>query len=166
MKLNAKYITHKLKDDKVVIGFECDTNFLNSIAFLKEGQEYQLELLKPKGNKSVAQNNTFWQVCREIAMRMDGDLHDLNEIYFNVLEYSGAKTYEITILKEAYDTFKKTIRHTKILDEYNDKGNDYYVIQCFPGISTYNSRDMSKLLDYTLDYAEKIGINTDIWRNN
>lgn len=164
MKLLANYKNKTMsKDGKINLMFSVEPSCLSLIDSL-ENTIYTLEIKKPSSKRSLRQNAYLWSLINEISIVENGDISSAEDIYLMLLEMSGAKSSVITIKKEALNDFKKLVRHLKVLDETMYKGIPYCTVQVFYGSSTFNSKEMTNLVDTALKYASEVGIEDDYWR--
>lgn len=126
--------------------------------FQLEDGEYIVTIEAKKKKRSLDQNAYFWKLLGEICKKENGDLKGIEDLYVNLLEMAGAK-YTATIIKhEALEEFKKLVRHVKIIKQQTIKNVLYDTVYVFYGSSTFNSAEMSKLIDVTLNYAAEVGV--------
>lgn len=126
-----------------------------------EDGEYVIDFKEVGKHRSLSQNAMLWGIIGEICKEIDGTLIDEETVYIQLLEMTGAKYTDVEIPKLAYDQLKSMVKYTKILSEYNGK----IAVRIFGGSSTFNTKEMSELIDMALRYAEKSGIVTDYWKD-
>lgn len=129
---------------------------------LEKDKIYTLDIEEKKGKKTVQQNRYFWKLCSLIAQKMNKDT-DVMDIYCNALEKASIKFDYIMALPEAEEILTKYYRVVKVVDTREYNGKEMNVYQIFTGSSKFNKEEEGKIIDYVLDLAEKLGLNTDYW---
>ena len=128
------------------------------IPFGLEDGEYMITIEPKKKKRSLDQNKYFWALVGEIAKKENGDLKDVDTLYTHLLEMSGAK-YETLIIKhEALERFKGLVRHVRVMKQQIVNHELYDTIYAFYGSSTFNTSEMTQLIDTTLNYAYEAGV--------
>ncbi|MCR0204974.1 recombination protein NinB [[Clostridium] innocuum] len=150
------------EDGDMEITFKVDKHSYNWISACKslETQPYALEISKPRSKRSIKQNKLLWKIIHDIAEQEDGHLANDWDTYCALLELAGAKYEDLAAPEEAEETFRKVegLRAIKILRHAQQEG--YLIYRLYPGSSTYDTKEMTKLIDVALDYAAKIGLDT------
>jgi len=136
---------------------------------LDKDKSYILDLSEKKPKRSLAQNDMFNALLNKICLVQDGNLKDRDVYYGQLLKMAGIeeKTNSGTFTAEELEkelrlndyrafevTAKKVINHVM-----------YYRAKFYKGISKFDTAEMSRLIDVTLDYAAELGIETDYWRS-
>lgn len=167
MKIYAEKLKTGFKDDgRVILTFDCGWRGKQAIEALKSGN-YELDIKEHRNNRSLAQNRYLWELIGQIAMKENGNKADTEEIYMQLLEQAGAKCEFFEMLEDAVDRFKKVaeIRSIKIVDRRIRNGKKTVMCKCFYGSSKMDTKEMSLLIDKTIERAEADGIDTDAWRS-
>ncbi len=133
-----------------------------------EDGKYTVELKKYRKGRSLNQNAYFWKLVSEIAIKENGDLRDVDNLYSNLLKMSGAK-YEVMYLKEdALESLKKNevIKHCLVVKRQVINNQAMVTALIFYGSSKFDTKEMSNLIDTTLKYASEIGVEhvDDYWK--
>ena len=136
---------------------------------IDKDKTYVLDLSEKKPKRSLAQNDMFNSILNKICLESDGNLKDRDVYYGQLLKMAGIEEQTNTGIYTAdeleqemklndYRTFdvisKSVINHVM-----------YYKTRFYKGSSKFNSAQMSRLIDVTLDYAAELGIETDYWRS-
>lgn len=129
-----------------------------------------VEISETRKGKSLNQNNYFWHLVGEITMTESGKMNESDrlQIYRNLLYGAGLKPESVSILKEAFNTFIHRLDHLRvyvITGGYFRDGCEYITVDLYFGISQYDKDEMKDLIDYTLQYAEEIGLDANYWRD-
>lgn len=117
----------------------------------------------PKKNRSLNQNAYFWKLVSEIAIKENGDLRNIDNLYSTLLKKCGAK-YEVLYMKEtAYESLKEygCIKNCLVVKRQVVNNQAMIKILIFYGSSTFDTKEMSNLIDTTLKYASEVGIHVD-----
>lgn len=128
---------------------------------LDPSKRYEVNLKEYKSKRSLEQNRYLWLLITEIAKIENGGIanqDNITETYTNLLEMANAKFDFILCPKEAVNEFKKRFRAIRVNGTITIKNIEYTQIQAFYGSSTMNTKEMSQLIDVTLDYAYQIGM--------
>jgi len=128
------------------------------VPFQLEDGEYMVTIEPKKKKRSLDQNSYFWALLGEICKKENGDLRDVEDLYVNLLEMSGAKYAALIVKHEALEDLKKMVRHIKVIKQQIVKNELYDTIYTFYGSSTFTTSEMSQLIDVTLKYAEEVGV--------
>lgn len=150
------------EDGGMEIAFKVDKHSYNWISACKslETQPYALEISKPRSKRSNDQNALLWKIIHDIAEQEDGHLANDWDTYCALLELADAKHTDLVAPAEAEEEFRKVqgLRAVKVLRPAQQEG--YLIYRLYPGSSTFNTKEMTKLIDVALDYAAKIGLDT------
>lgn len=120
--------------------------------------EYVVSIEPKKRNRTIDQNKYFWALLGEIAKKENGDLKEIDNLYTHLLQMTGAK-YETLIIKhEALERFKSLVRHVKVIKQQVINHEVYDTIYAFYGSSTFNTSEMTQLIETTLNYAYEVGV--------
>lgn len=125
---------------------------------LEDGM-YAVEIVPIDKDKTRRQVNYFWALMREIAKKLDNNTENTERYYLQVLKMAGVKIEGIWIKTEALDEFKKYIKHFVI----TDTNKDYSLVNVYKGISEMSVKEMQSLIEVAINYAERVGVNTDYW---
>jgi len=125
-----------------------------------ETKPYTVEISKPQSKRSLKQNALLWKIVHDIAESEDGHLANDEDTYCALLELANAKYEDLVALEKAEETFRKTegIRAVKILRCAKEEG--FLIYRLYLGSSTFNTKEMTKLIEVALDYASQIGLDT------
>ncbi len=118
-------------------------------------KEYYLELKEANNPRTIKQNKLMWSLIRQIA-----DYEDDTEInvYCSLLEESNAKFEYVMGLETIENELRKNFRVVKVVRPEEYKGKKMIVYKCFIGSSKMNTKEMTTLLENTIQRAENHGI--------
>jgi hypothetical protein len=169
MKAIAKYLRY---------GFDQDNNIeltllinhksaLREINQLEKGIDYDLNLSKFKGKRSLRQNRYMWQLLKEITLKMNYD-NDVMLVYTQLIKQYGLPFEMLDMIPEAATRLLKTDDNPsgifRVMDIVDERGN-HNMYKCYYGTSSYSKEEMIVLIDGVLALAVKCGIDTEYWQN-
>ncbi len=145
------YITFKIENLRHV----------NMLREIDKENLLSLDVDKAKDKRSIQQNSYLWALLTAIDKKINGNRSDnAEEIYIQVIDKAGAKSDYIVAVKEAEQALKNAFRVVKYIKPHNETSNVYKV---YYGSSTYDTKEMTILIETALDYAATVGIDTDYW---
>lgn len=130
---------------------------LNTFNKLKD-LECDLTIDKHRENRGLKANAYLWILCQKIADVIDSTKE---EVYRDMIKSKGIfKT--MTMDNSAVPTFIKlwTDKGMGWLVEELEKENNMTTLIVYYGTSCYNSRQFAKVLDYLIEEAKRLGIET------
>lgn len=122
----------------------------------KDLKGYVIDVYKPK--RSSEANAYMWQLIGEIAEKSGTPER---EVYRHAVREAGI--YEDLMLKaDGLEVFKESWESNGIawLIEYDPPQSEYVHVRAYYGSSAYNSKQMSKLIDYVVSEAKFWNIET------
>lgn len=123
------------------------------IGGFKAGNEYELKQYKQK--RSLNANNYMWLIADEIAKV----LHSTKEEVYRKAVGDVGVFYEIEFKSsESMQAFKR-IWHSNGTG-WLTKSLDEVTLHAYKGSSKYNTQEMSRLIDYIVEEAKELGIET------
>lgn len=122
--------------------------------------DLSVEVKKWKNKRSLDANALLWAICLEIAQALPTP-HTDREIYRRAVLEVGPYT-PVPIREDAVDAMQARWSKQGIawIAEVEDdsKLKGYKRVRLYYGSSTYDSAEMSRLLDYLVDEATQMGI--------
>lgn len=117
-------------------------------------EESELVIMaKPfKKKRSLDANAYFWVLCDKIAKRLGSDKWT---IYLLQLSKYGVFA-DLEVKTQALQMLRDKFRYVEVLQENEESCK----VRCYFGSSTYNTHEMSDLLNGTVGDAEGLGIET------
>lgn len=156
--INIDYKTHKSK-----ISLLLDTNELDTIEQLKNEDKLNVELKKWYKKRSLDANAYCWVLCDMIAKEIskDGEVVTKETIYKDAINNIGV--FEPFIIQQStFDNFKRIWEKQGIgfiVQEVSRKDTAVKV-HCYYGSSTYNSKEMSLLIELLIQEAKSLNLET------
>jgi hypothetical protein len=120
--------------------------------------DVEVEIKKYREKRSLDANGLLWAMCREIGQALG--IPDV-EVYRKAVIDAGEYEH-LPIKAAAVDTFARRWESkglgwfVQVVDDSKLPG--YKLVKAYYGSSTYDTREMSKLLDYIVDEAQQIGL--------
>lgn len=156
--INIDYETRKSKISLLV-----DTKELDVVEQLKKENKLDIELKKYRKKRSLDANAYCWVICDLIAkdLSKDGTVVTKEAVYKDAILQIG--TFEAMIIEEkAYENFKRIWERQGLgfLIQEVTKKDKCVKVHCYYGSSTYNSKEMSLLIQLLVDLAKTLGIET------
>ena len=136
------------------------------IPFNIEDGEYIVSIEPKKRKRSLEQNRLFWKLVGEIAKKEDGNLRNIDDLYTYLLQMAGAKYEVVNVKHEALNSLRSIFKHIRIVKQREVRGCLWDSCFVFYGSSTFNTKEMSQLIDTTLNYAQEVGVENvnEYWR--
>lgn len=156
--INIDYKTRKSK-----ISLLLDTKEIEVVEQLKNENKLNIELKKYRKQRSLDANAYCWLLCDKIAKELskDGTIITKETIYKDAITQIG--TFEPFIVQEvSFEKFKRIWEKQGlgfIVQEVSKK-DKCIKVHCYYGSSTYDSKEMSLLIELLVDLAKSLNIET------
>lgn len=138
----------------LIISFAVDDNSMTIKEFEEiKDNELDLEIDKHREKRSLNANAYFWKLCDQIAKKIESDK---DSIYKLQLSRYGVFV-DCQIWTQAVEEFKRQFRY---VEEFDDGYGETQLIRCYLGSSKYNTKEMSDLINGTVNDAQDLGIET------
>lgn len=118
---------------------------------------YTVEIKEPKSKRSVEQNRMLWQLIHSIAKKHNQD--DM-EVYCALLERADAKSDYIITAYDMEEDLRKCFRGVRFVRKQEVNGKECNIYKVYIGSSKMNTKEMTELLDITLQMCDELGIPT------
>lgn len=109
-----------------------------------------------KKKRSLNANNYMWQLVTQIADKLRTSK---DEVYLSMLKRYGQSSV-VSVVDEAVPMFMKSVKYAEEFGKGIVNGKNFTHIKVFVGSSSYDSREMSILIDGVVSEAEGLGIVT------
>lgn len=138
-----------------------------SAAGLIEEQEnakypYVCEIKQKRPKRSLNANSYCWVLIGEIAEKLNISNQAVYELMLQ--RYSKAYTYMIVpphAVRQVIDTLKEGHIYAYEIGEKRVSGKDGMQLQLYYGSSTFDTKEMSRLIDGIVSEAKDLGIETE-----
>ena len=146
--MRAKLVNKKVDLGKMIYEFE------SNVDDLKIGEYYQIE--KEKKLRSLNSNSYLWVLCSEIANVIGSDK---DSVYLEMLERYGVFTH-IVVKPNVVSKVAEQFKLVRELGEVTINGTTGIQLQVYYGSHTYDTKEMSNLLNGVVSEAQFLGIQT------
>lgn len=155
--INIDYKTRKSK-----ISLLLDTKEIEVVEQLKNENKLNIELKKWYKRRSLDANAYCWVLCDSIAKELSKDgITTKEEIYKDAILQVG--TFEPFIVQEkTFENFKRIWEKQGLgfLVQEVGRKDRCIKVNCYYGSSTYNSKEMSLLIEILIQLAKSLKIET------
>ena len=134
-------------DDELIVSFIVNDNVLSELEKLK-GAELVMDIDKYRQKRSLNANAYFWRLCQQLA---DALRSDKDSVYIWLIGRYGEWT-DLYVVDEAIPMLRRQFRYVESMGDG--------VVRCYFGSSTYDTKQMSRLINGAVDEAHAIGIST------
>lgn len=118
------------------------------------------EVKEPKSVRSIQQNKMLWQLIHKIA-KEEGQTD--NEVYCAILERADALSDYIITAYDMEEALRKCFRGVHFIRKQEVNGKECNVYKVYIGSSKMNTKEMTELLDITLEICVELGIPTELY---
>ena len=155
--LDIDYETRKPKISVVL-----DTNEISIVEQLKNENKLNIEMKKWYKKRSLDANAYCWVICELIAKELSKDgITTKEEIYKDAILQVG--TFEPFIVQEkTFENFKRIWEKQGLgfLVQEVSRKDKCVKVNCYYGSSTYDSKEMSLLIEILVQLAKSLNIET------
>lgn len=123
---------------------------------LKDCKKLRIKAVQYREKRSNDANAYLWVMLQNMAEVLKSDKWSL---YLQMLKKYGQFTY-IVVKPNAVDGVKKQWRECEELGEIDVNGTTAVQMLCYYGSSTYDTKEMSVLIDGVVSECEELGIET------
>lgn len=117
------------------------------------------DIKEPKSKRSLQQNRLLWKLIHSIAKETGQD--DM-EVYCAVLERADALSDYVITATDMAEALRKTFRGARFIRMQEVNGRDCYVYKVYIGSSKMDTKEMTQLLDITMQLCCDLGIPTEV----
>lgn len=146
--MRAKLVNKKVDLGKMIYEFE------SNVDDLKIGEYYEIE--KEKKLRSLNSNSYLWLMCDKIANAIGSDK---DSVYLEMLERYGVFTH-IVVKPNVVSKVAEQFKLVRELGEVTINGTTGIQLQVYYGSHTYDTKEMSNLLNGVVSEAQFLGIQT------
>lgn len=164
MRINGGKEKIKYANGKLIIDVSAvEDDVLKLMAYINKGKKVSIDIKREK--RSLDANNYFWELLGKLALKLsnDGIVYTAEQLYRYAIMMTGEPTY-LPIKKEAVEAFKRIWRGDKtgrmVRPLHDSKLPGYVVVAAYVGSSEYDSKEMSRLIDYVVEECQSQGIET------
>lgn len=133
---------------------------------LKKFNKIDIKASEHKSERSLAQNKMLWALCEKIAIATTGVKWkaEVEDCYCELIEGANIKSEVYIGLPDAKKTLEEQYRVVKesgtriIVDPRTNKETEGVVYICYKGSSTFNTKQMTELIDLALHRCSELEI--------
>ena len=155
--LDIDYETRKPK-----ISLILDTNSLDIVEQLKNENKLNIEMKKWHKKRSLDANAYCWVLCNNIANELSKNgITTKEEVYRDAILQVGS--FEPFIVQEkTFEKFKRIWEKQGLgfLVQEVSRQNKCIKVNCYYGSSTYDSKEMSLLIEMLIQLAKSLSLET------
>ena len=156
-------VSTDLETSKPKISLLLDTYDKDTILKLKNENKLNIELKKWYQKRSLDANSYCWVLCEKIAQEIskDGTIVSKEDIYKDAIRNFG--TFLPFIVEErAFERFKEVWEKQGLGYQVQETARKDKCIRlnCYYGSSSYDTKEMSRLVDSLVQEAQQLNIET------
>lgn len=160
---SLKNISRDMKGSYLITIETNSARAVNALADISIDESLDIKINKLKNKRSLEQNKKLWALINEIDKEMNGYRSSNSmQIYIDGLITTAAKVDYIVCKEDAAKELKKVFRAVELIGVY-DLEKELYTYRCIYGSSSFNTKEMSNLIDYYLDLASMLGLDKQYW---
>lgn len=137
---------------------------LDSVAELGE-QELRIRLSLKKAHRSLDSNAYFHVLCDKLRQKLGISMmrckNQLIARYGQVEYLANGEMIGYTTMAPPEFMLEQEIPHVWLIDAREQKGKTWYTYRLYRGSHTYNSAEMSHLIEGTVYECQQMGITTE-----
>lgn len=133
----------------------------------ERGAEYTAKIELKKNKRSLDQNSLMWALLTIYAEAQGGGRRGSvkpEDIYMRMLSKYGVAEFIMTV-PAAEETLKNVFKVISKVDTRDYNGKEMAVFKCYYGSSTYDTKQMSDLINGIFDELSIIGIDASTSRD-
>ena len=123
-------------------------------------KEYSLELKEVRSKRTLQQNKYMWALIHSISHHESMNQSEV-EVYSLALEEANAKYIYLLGTSDIEDELRKSFRAVRVVRPTIENGKEFIVYKCFVGTSKMDTKEMNKVLDIIIAWADELGIETN-----
>jgi len=164
MKFTGKVesVSRDWKTEKLQITFSVnEKNAAAEIDKIKDEETLSIEAVKYRKKRSLNANALLWACLGDIAAALRTDKWD---VYLMMLRRYGKFTY-ICVKPNVVDAVKMQWREVEEIGTVKIGKEDAVQLLCYFGSSTYDTKEMSVLIDGVISEMKEMGLETPVPRD-
>ena len=129
---------------------------LSEVEKVQNLEKLSIEAKQYRAKRSLDANALLWACLSEIAVALRTDKWD---VYLTMLKRYGKYTY-ICVKPNIVDAVKAQWRECEEIGSININGQEAVQLLCYFGSSTYDTKEMSVLIDGIISEMKEMGLQT------
>ena len=153
-------------DTSLRVTFDIPKHYIHSVRELSHERLLEIEINERKAQRSLRQNALLWELIHQIDLHENGRTDKDSEmaLYINLIKLAKIRIDYYQTLPEAIESLLRAYRYVEIKESrMTEKGTETVVLACYKGSSNFDTKEMSDFIDTILNYATKVGLNTDYY---
>lgn len=128
---------------------------------LRESNLLDIEIKQHRKRRSLDANAYMWVMLQKIADVLSTDKNRIDkwDVYLQMLSDYGVFTH-IIVKPEAVERVKEEWRTVKVLGPVSVNGQTGIQIQCYYGSHSYDTKEMTRLIDGVITECKELDIET------
>ncbi len=157
MEVKAKLqdINKNLLTGKTTFTFSTDSDSAAEELERLQDQELRVKVVRYRKKRSLSANALFWHCVGEISKALQMDKWD---VYLRMLREYGKFTY-IVCKPSMVSAIRSQWRESMVWNSVDINGEEAVQMLCFFGSSSYNTKEMSVLIDGTIETMKELGLD-------
>jgi hypothetical protein len=151
-----KSINKDIISNQINITFTANENILPEYEKIKNCKKLRIKAVQYREKRSLDANAYMWVLLQKMAEVLRTDKWSL---YLQILKRYGQFTY-IVVKPNAVDGVKKQWRECEEVGEIDINGTKAVQMLCYYGSSTYDTKEMSVLIDGVVSECKELDIET------
>lgn len=131
-------------------------DIIDELMKLDKEEVYLCEIKEPKSKRSIEQNKMLWQLIHSIAKATHQDDMD---VYCGCLERADVLSDYLFTENDIEDELRKRFRGVRFMCRQDMNGKECNVYKVYMGSSKMDTKEMSELIDITMQIASECGID-------
>lgn len=132
-------------------------DIIQDLRKLDDDKYYLCEVKEPKSKRSIEQNKMLWQLIHSIAKETHQEDMD---VYCACLERADALSDYIITAYDMEDDLRKCFRGVRFCRKQEVNGKECNIYKVYIGSSKMNTKEMTELIEITMQIASEFGIDT------
>ncbi len=132
-------------------------DIIQDLLKMDKDKYYLVEVKEPKSKRSIEQNKMLWQLIHSIAKETHQDDMD---VYCACLERADALSEYIITAYDMEDDLRKCFRGVRFVRKQEVNGKECNIYKVYIGSSKMNTKEMTELIEITMQIASEYDIDT------
>ena len=155
VKAKLKDISRSYLDNKTVFSFETQSMIAAEELERMQDSDLRVKVVRYRKKRSLSANSLFWHCVGKIAEATNSDKWTT---YLDMLRHYGKFTY-IVCKPNMVDAVKQQWRECEEWNSVNINGKPAVQMLCYFGSSSYNTKEMTRLIDGTIQEMKELGLD-------
>lgn len=149
-------VSQDLLSGRMNLTFEVENTAISQLDNIKNEDKLSIKAVKFRSKRSLNANALLWECIGRMAATLRTDKW---EVYLMMLKRYGKFTY-ICVKENVVEAVKQQWRECEVIGEVTINGKKAIQMLCYFGSSTYDTHEMSVLIDGVMSEMKEMGIET------